>query len=148
MENKILPEAGTYILKIKVNISQNIEIGKLGNFTFKRGYYFYVGSAHGPGGVKARVTRHLKKNKVNRWHIDYLRSAGCVSDILVTYEKRKKECIWASNLNLSPLLSTPVIGFGSSDCNCPSHLFFCKKNNNIKILEEVLQKSVDIIKIK
>ena len=145
MNDILLPEAGTYIISIKVKKSQNIEIGKIGNFAFIRGYYLYVGSAHGPGGIRARINRHLRKDKVTHWHIDYLRSAGAVTAVLINYSKRKKECIWAKRLNSSPLLSTPVERFGSSDCMCLSHLFFSKFDIDIQMLKKILKDSFELI---
>jgi len=36
---------GSYILLIKLDEDKDIQIGKLGNISFKKGYYAYVGSA-------------------------------------------------------------------------------------------------------
>lgn len=51
---------GTYSLILELERDQYIEIGKLGKFLFKKGYYVYNGSALGGFG---RVKYHLKKNK-------------------------------------------------------------------------------------
>ncbi|MGE5612498.1 MAG: DUF123 domain-containing protein, partial [Bacillota bacterium] len=40
------------------------------------GRYLYCGSARGPGGLRARVGRHMRKGKVVRWHVDRLTEAG------------------------------------------------------------------------
>ena len=147
LKNGLQPEAGTYIIVLKVKTARNIEIGKIGQFKFKKGYYFYTGSAHGPGGIKARIERHIKRNKPEHWHIDYLRSASSIVAILVGYSKMKKECVWASKLRSSPSFTIPVNGFGSSDCLCVSHLFFSEINYNIDIFIESLKDSVEYIKI-
>ena len=34
------------------------------------GCYVYAGSARGPGGIRARVRRHLRPDKTPHWHID------------------------------------------------------------------------------
>ena len=40
--------------------AQPISIGRLGQQHFPIGDYFYVGSARGAGGLRARVGRHLR----------------------------------------------------------------------------------------
>ena len=141
------PETGTYIIVLKVKTVQKMEIGKIGKFTFKKGYYIYIGSAHGPGGIKERIKRHLRRDKAKHWHIDYLRDAGSVVAVLISYSKKKKECEWASKLSSSPSLSTAVNGFGSSDCSCPSHLFFGELNFNIYYLKNILKASFEYINV-
>ena len=49
---------GTYALVLQLERQEEIAIGKLGTFTFPAGYYLYVGSALGPGGLEARLARH------------------------------------------------------------------------------------------
>lgn len=139
MKEILLPVAGTYIIVIEVGARQKLEIGKIGMVNIERGYYFYVGSALGPGGVNARVSRHLKRIKTKHWHIDFLRNIGSVVTIVVSYSKKKKECKWASRLKASPCLSTPISGFGASDCACFSHLFFSKNNIDINLLRGILK---------
>ncbi|MGD9161639.1 MAG: GIY-YIG nuclease family protein [Desulfobacteraceae bacterium] len=146
--DRLRPEKGTYIIIIKVDTIQKIEIGKIGKFTFEKGYYIYNGSAHGPGGIKARIKRHLKKNKAKKhWHIDYLRNRASVDAIMVSYSKKKKECEWASKLSSSPSLSIPVNGFGSSDCSCPSHLFYCGADFNLESIKKIVKDPVEYFKL-
>jgi len=68
----IPPVKGVYIILGYLTRDKIINIGCLGRKLFKRGLYLYVGSARGPGGLKARVGRHLAKVKRVKWHIDYL----------------------------------------------------------------------------
>ena len=146
MKDSLRSEAGTYIVILKIVTPQRMEIGKLGNFYFEKGYYLYIGSAHGPGGIKSRIKRHLKKDKAEHWHIDYLRKASSVAAIFFNYSKKKKECVWASKLSSSSHLSTPIIGFGSSDCLCPSHLFFGKQPFNIGLLKDIIVEPAELIR--
>ena len=143
MEN-LLPEPGTYIIVLRIENPVKIRIGKLGHFLFNKGYYLYTGSAHGPGGIKSRVTRHIKKKKTKRWHIDYLGSAGKITDIFLSYSTTKIECFWAEILDSQPYTSIPVKGFGSSDCLCISHLFYTDKVKHLKDLKTVLQNTVEV----
>jgi Uri superfamily endonuclease len=43
---------GIYLLELKLNSDSLIKVGKLGLFTFQNGYYYYVGSAFGSGGLR------------------------------------------------------------------------------------------------
>jgi len=92
-------------------------------FHFAKGYYVYVGSAFGPGGIRARLGRHLSDNKTQRWHIDFLRAHTEPVKYVIAPEKRL-EHVWANELAQRNAASMPVTGFGSSDCRCTSHLFF------------------------
>ena len=68
-----LPEAkGTYILLVSLNQAKRLEIGRLGAFDLVPGFYAYVGSAHGAGGLRARIQHHLESTAEPHWHIDYL----------------------------------------------------------------------------
>ncbi len=141
------PDSGTYIVTLKMETSQDIEVGRIGKHNFKKGFYLYVGSAHGPGGLNARLARHMKKDKSKRWHIDYIRNAGFVTSIIVQYGKEKKECTWAEKLKSSDFLIMPINRFGSSDCTCRSHLFYSKKMLTLKVLKNIINEPVDQIKI-
>ena len=85
------------------------------------GRYVYAGSAYGPGGLRARVARHLRPAKKPHWHIDRLTAAGRVIDWIAV--PGGDEChILAAALTL-PGATVPKPGFGSSDCRtCPAHL--------------------------
>lgn len=115
---------GTYILCLKLANQQLIQISKLGQFTLKVGYYYYVGSAFGPGGVAARCAHHSQISSRPRWHIDYLRAKCQLQQIVYSLEAEHLEHQWASHLNKLDETSLPVVGFGVSDCDCESHLFF------------------------
>jgi len=101
-----------------------IKIGSLGTITFPSGFYGYVGSALGPGGL-TRVSRHMRMattgNKKPRWHIDYL---------LMSHDFRLQRVYCASTCErlecpLAQAIALPSVpGFGSSDCCCKGHLFF------------------------
>jgi Uri superfamily endonuclease len=40
------------------------------------GRYLYCGSAKGRGGLKARLSRHMRRGKSVRWHVDQLPEQG------------------------------------------------------------------------
>ena len=95
----------------------------MGTLTVEPGFYVYVGSALGPGGIAARVTRHLREEKSLRWHIDFLRAVTSVTEVWYAVGGEKRECQWAEAISRTRHVTRPMDGFGSSDCDCPSHLF-------------------------
>lgn len=113
---------GTYILWLVLAETRTLQIGALGRASLAPGNYAYVGSALGPGGVRARLGRHLRADKRPRWHIDYLR-AVCVPGVAwVCYDDFRREHLWAGVLSALNGSEIPLTGFGSSDCDCKSHL--------------------------
>ncbi len=118
------PLPGTYALVLRFSKRLEIVVGRLGVLEAQPGYYVYVGSALGPGGLAARVGRHLYSEKTLRWHIDYLRAEAQVEEVWYATGKRNQECRWAGVLRSLPGASMPLAGFGASDCGCPSHLLF------------------------
>ena len=113
---------GTYILILRLGKAARIRIGKPGFAEFNHGFYAYVGSAFGPGGLGGRINRHTKVNKPCHWHIDYLRRRCQLTDIWYTVSPIHREHDWARALAETKGASIPIPGFGSSDCHCPSHL--------------------------
>jgi len=108
---------GTYALIVQVPFDIEISVGTLGRRSFPAGYYVYVGSAM--GGVEKRIGRHLRREKKVRWHIDYLLMRARVVDVIVA--EGRGECRAARSLAKR---LRPIEGFGSSDCDCSSHLFY------------------------
>ncbi len=118
---------GSYILLIELPEEQTIAIGSLGVLYFPHGHYAYVGSAM--GGVESRLNRHFRGTKKIHWHIDYLLQKASISSAITCETKDKAECTIARALK-AQFDSTP--GFGSSDCKCPSHLFFANNRSQMK----------------
>lgn len=112
---------GAYLLVIDLDAPLTIEVPKGTAATLAAGRYGYCGSAYGPGGIRARVTRHLRRSKTSRWHIDRLTAAGRV--VAVQAVPGGDECALMDGLIVLPGVSVPAPGFGSSDCRrCPAHL--------------------------
>jgi len=85
------------------------------------GHYVYLGSARGPGGLRARVGRHLRLDKARRWHVDHLTARAPITRVVG--RPGRSECALVRALLAHPLVAAPVRGFGSSDCRaCPAHL--------------------------
>ncbi len=117
-----LSGGGAYILDLYLPDPISLHPGRLGEFGFEPGRYLYVGSAYGPGGLAARVSRHLhREGRRLHWHIDYLTQVVDVATVWVLPEGR--ECEIVSELLAHPATKVPAVGFGSSDCaRCPAHL--------------------------
>ncbi|MEM2304268.1 MAG: GIY-YIG nuclease family protein [Candidatus Methanomethylicia archaeon] len=141
-----IPESeGTYILVMEVASDFNIKIGCLGKHELKEGIYMYVGSARGPGGLKARIYRHLRLNKRIRWHIDYLTVNPKVKIKAVFYLKSKTllETIVARRLLSSNFFEGVIKGFGCTDRkNSYTHLY---KLKNINSIEELMKELMRIV---
>ena len=112
-------ERGTYALVCICGTDTTIQAGRLGPVALRRGYYVYVGSAFGPGGLRARLEHHLRIARSPHWHIDYLRARAPVGRIWYCLGQLQREHQWAAAMG-----GTPVARFGSSDCACESHLFW------------------------
>lgn len=123
---------GVYLLVISVIKNIQINVGVLGNIAFEKGIYAYVGSAQ--NSLDKRVQRHLRKTKRKFWHIDYFLDNENVKVLQVFHKIAGKsdECKLAEEMNKRGIA---VINFGSSDCNCKSHLF---KLNNYQSLRELM----------
>lgn len=131
----ILPDqSGSYVLVLDLDSARWITIGKLGRFNFPAGLYLYSGSSSGPGGIVSRVNRHLKKDKIRRWHVDDLRAECTVAALFIlphavdrsirASDRMPFECEWSQALADLPGARILVSGFGSSDCRsgCKAHL--------------------------
>ena len=137
---------GTYLLLFVCSNKVEISIGRLGRMVTKPGYYLYVGSAYGPGGIKARVRHHQRIASRPHWHIDYLRAVTALVDTWCVYGLRR-EHEWAHSLMQSEAATAPLNGFGSSDCSCVTHLFHFRRKPVKEELEKLLNSklvSVDV----
>ena len=132
---------GIYVIVIKVNKDTNINIGALGNLSFTKGLYAYVGSAQ--KNLQKRIKRHLRKQKRVFWHIDYLLDHPASKPVKIFFKQASKndECTIAQEMNTR---NEAVTGFGCSDCNCKSHLFRIK--NTLFLQENLLTLNTNAMK--
>ncbi|MEE4604421.1 MAG: GIY-YIG nuclease family protein [Desulfobacteraceae bacterium] len=108
----------------KTERNKRLVIGKLGILNLQPGYYVYVGSAFGPGGLKARIGHHRKTFSRPHWHIDYLSEYLSPVEVWYTFDAAHREDHWSQVLAGIRGASIPLPGFGSTDCRCMSHLYF------------------------
>ena len=114
---------GTYALVLACHRAAFVWIGRLGTWSVPPGFYVYVGSAFGPGGLSARLQHHQHKPAHPHWHMDYLRAICDLVEVWFTTEAARCEHSWAKAVARLPGAWVPVPGFGSSDCKCQTHLF-------------------------
>ena len=119
-------DRGSYLLGLEMPEAARVQIGRLGSFDFPAGVYFYAGSAHGPGGIKARVLHHACSTARPRWHLDFLRAHALLWGGWVVCENGgvgSLECRWSQAL--AGMAGAWVArGFGAADCHggCQAHL--------------------------
>jgi Uri superfamily endonuclease len=118
---------GTYVLALWLAAEQSLSVGYLGRHHFPAGWYLYVGSARGPGGLRARLERHRRRlgfNKRVHWHVDLLREHSTWGGAWIRPSEERLECTWARTLARLPGARVVVPGFGASDCHCAAHLLY------------------------
>ncbi len=124
-----LSSKGSYILILELKAAKTINVGRLGTILFPKGLYVYLGSAL--GGFKSRINRHLNPTKQPRWHIDYLSKEARVLEIIFYQTETRLECLLSQALD-DELPS--ITGFGSSDCQCRSHLYLARERPRLELL--------------
>ena len=123
---------GTYALVMRCSSDQQVEAGKIGRLQLRPGFYVYVGSAFGPGGLKARIAHHMKISEKPHWHMDYLRPTLAIKEIWFTYDSIHREHQWAGALAQIDGGAIPFSGFGASDCRCKPHLYFIPAKPSVR----------------
>ncbi len=144
MSNSIerLPaEPGSYLLWLYLRQQHELDVGRLGRFRCRRGWYLYCGSAGGPGGLRARLSHHLRPLRRLHWHIDYLRQIAELRSIWLC-QRVNTEHLWSELLQQHKILA-PIAGFGSSDCACASHLFWLARKPPLGELKKSLEQQME-----
>jgi len=122
--SRIPREPGSYVLIMQLACPTEVDVGKLGTLHLFAGWYAYVGSALGPGGLAGRLGHHRRRHKRLHWHIDYLLGVSQLTEIWWASSPERWECAWVEALSLAAEKVMPVRGFGSSDCGCAAHLLY------------------------
>lgn len=108
---------GAYALWLRLPAPLEVRLGKREG-VLPAGDYLYCGSARGSGGLRARLARHMRRDKRLHWHIDRLTAVATILGAFI--EEGGDECALNAALDALPI---PLPGFGSSDCpRCPAHL--------------------------
>lgn len=117
-------DSGSYLLLLHLPRAMKAQIGSLGEIPFSSGYYLYVGTAR--RALTKRLERHLRKKTALHWHIDYLKGYAdrCMAIPVRSSTPLEHELAGA----VGQIADGCVASFGSSDCDCPGHLFFFSWN--------------------
>lgn len=138
-------EKGTYVLIANVRDMKHLRIGSLGEFDIVPGFYAYVGSAFGSGGLRARIQHHLESRAEPHWHIDYFLKAAAPVEVWFTTAGRRLERHWADLLENTSKFRMPISRFGSSDYHRSraSHLFYSKRRPSFRWFQQQIMAGFD-----
>jgi Uri superfamily endonuclease len=116
---------GSYVLLVQLEQALNIGAGRQKTGHLPSGTFLYAGSAHGSGGLGARLGRHFRAGKKVHWHIDRLTVEA--SGLAAVAVENGNECQLVQALMLSDRVRVALDGFGSTDCRtCRSHLLMVR----------------------
>ena len=135
---------GTYALLLHLDAPRTVAVGALGAVNFSPGWYLYLGSAHGPGGLAARLARHRRRvDKRFHWHIDYVRAVMALIEVWTGRGNVRQECQWAAAAAALPGADIVTPRLGSGDCQCPSHLFHFAKRPEPGMFQPLIQTKLE-----
>ena len=136
---------GVYVLIIDLNEMLSFNLKSLGNLSFDKGTWIYVGSAMGVGStsLENRICRHFRVVKTIHWHIDHLLDSDSLIRASVWSESSSPaECEIAKTIEKMVDVNPGPRGFGASDCKqkCGTHLFQSKIGNGlVKKIQDVFR---------
>jgi len=117
---------GAYAILICLSYPAEVSFGR-NQATIEPGWHAYAGSAFGPGGIKARLRRHLAPEKKLHWHVDRITTRA--SRLIAFAIEGGSECDIMARLARSGHFLPGPEGFGSSDCaTCEAHLLTWRDN--------------------
>ena len=131
---------GTYLLILRIDDDlTDLTIGQLGRFHFAAGYYLYIGSAFGPGGLSTQLQHFEQPGRTRpRRHIDYLRPHAHLVEAWGVGSGAPVGCHWAHALAATQEVSVPVPRFSARNRNCRSHLLYVARRPTLRLLTETL----------
>jgi Uri superfamily endonuclease len=140
---------GTYVLIAFVGQMKRLQIGRLGTYDLVPGFYAYVGSAFGPGGLRARIAHHQESTAAPHWHIDYLLQCAVPTEVWYTTADKKLEHQWAESLEKAAHFRVAIRRFGSSDYHRSraSHLFHSKRRPSFRWFQQRILEQFDNVQM-
>ena len=135
----IAPGPGTYLLVLAASQGRSVQVGRLGIIDLQAGYYLYIGSAFGSGGIRSRVKHHARIAARPHWHLDYIRPCLSLESIWYSHDPIGHECEWAAVLAGKSTITEPLPGFGASDCDCATHLFYQSRQPRFGDFKKLLE---------
>jgi Uri superfamily endonuclease len=138
-ESIVVNQKGTYALVLRAGRKKRVQVGRLGKLLVQPGFYIYIGSAFGPGGLKARLNHHLKPAAKPHWHIDYLRRNAQIIEIWYTTDPLRRERDWVLSMEKLPATAMIFPGFGASDSHDVSHLFLSRDKPGFESFANIIK---------
>ena len=136
---------GVYILVFHLAKATSIAFDRKGTrHTFPLGWYLYVGSACGVGGLNSRLARHQRRisdGKRMHFNVDYFREHALLCELwYCETDDRRFEHHWAQTVADLSGVTVSVPKFGASDCkaNCTSHFFHLPKRPSTAVFRSML----------
>ena len=106
--DRIPASPGAYLLLVELREVTFVKLPSKPSLSLTPGRYIYAGSANGPGGLKTRVSRHTRRAKRSRWHIDQLTENGDVLGAWIS--PGGVEC---DLVDMNSALPTPIVGLAA-----------------------------------
>lgn len=126
---------GSYILILENDGVCDIRVGGLGVLKFDRGFYAYIGSMFGSGGLEARIRRYFVGGR-KHWHIDYILDHMRIVEVFVLPEKDYESLV----ANVAVKRFNYVKDFGCSDKkNDISHLLYFREEGELRAFKELIK---------
>jgi len=124
---------------------KRLEIGRLGTYDIVPGFYAYVDSAFGAGGLRARLGHHLESTATPHWHIDYLLGVAEPVEVWYTMATQRFEHHWAELLEKARHLRVPIPRFGCLDYHRSrsSHLFHSKRRPSFRWFQQQIREQFE-----
>ena len=137
--------SGVYILVFHLAKATSITFDRKGTrHKFPAGWYLYVGSACGVGGLHRRLARHQRRiadGKKMHWNVDYFREHALLSELwYFETDDCRFEHHWAQTVTDQMGATVPVPKFGASDCkaDCSSHFFHLTARPSTAVFRSLL----------
>ena len=140
----ITTEPGIDALVLECRWTGSVRIGRLGTQELPPGFYVYVGSAYGPGGVAARKEHHRQIANRRHWHMNYLWPACDLLAVGFRTDTASQEHAWAYAVARLSSAAVPMPSFGSSNCQCKAHLFWFARLPSVRTLRQRVKTKLDV----
>jgi sugar fermentation stimulation protein A len=117
---------GAYAVIYYLKEGNKIAVPRFGEYFLRKGWYVYSGSAK--KNMIHRVSRHIRKEKKLKWHIDYFSVLDNVIPKEIFLFEHRNECE-INRLFKEAGGGIIIDNFGATDCKnkCGTHFLYFKK---------------------
>lgn len=138
---------GTYALILRATEQAIVPVNRSGTLLVhvREGFYVYIGSACGSGGLPARLGHHARPALNPVWHVDRLKVAAPLQEAWYSFHDRgiRRECMWSAAVGAMPGATVPLNGVGNTDCRiCPAHLYFFEVRPSLSTFRTIVNETI------